>query len=142
MSISSARAAQPALVSFGLSGSRFAAPLDSVREVVRFRELKPIPGMSAPLAGLLELRGLALPVTDLRGCREGGDVLVIDAGDGDVRGLAVDGVHSVLTAADCRPGHLPTGLPSYVTGVCHDSQGQLLLVDLVQMLAGAKPAQT
>ena len=93
------------LVVFRLGDREYATALTSVREVVRLEGLVDLPGMTPPLAGVLDLRGTALPVLDLRpaavpGAR--GDVLVlqeqVDTGTGGaVVGVAVDAVRAVVT---------------------------------------------
>ena len=54
------------LVTFRLGDREYATPLADVREVVRLEGLVDLPGMPPPLAGVLDLRGAALPVLDLR----------------------------------------------------------------------------
>ena len=54
------------LVTFRIGERDYAAPLDDVREVVRLTGLADLPGTTAPFAGVLDLRGTALPVLDLR----------------------------------------------------------------------------
>lgn len=44
----------------------FSCPILSVREVLRTHGLKFLPGAQAPTSGLVELRGVVLPVIDLR----------------------------------------------------------------------------
>ena len=124
-------------VLFRLGERTFATPLDAVREIVRLSGLQTLPGMTPPLAGVIELRGLPLPVVDVResGDDDRGDVLVVDAGDESV-GVAVDAVSAVL-----HPDELPaadastsTSLPAYVVGVRHRAGAPVLLVDLNLLL--------
>jgi chemotaxis signal transduction protein len=90
-----------------------------------------------PLAGVLELRGVPLPVMDVRAggsSPDAGDVLVM-AVDGDVVGVAVDGVETVLHPHQLGAPTTPAKvLPSYVIGVCPGPEGPILLVDLRLML--------
>ena len=53
------------LVTFVLGEREYATPLSVIREVVRLEGLADLPGMTPPLAGVLDLRGTALPVLDL-----------------------------------------------------------------------------
>ena len=105
------------LVTFVLGEREYATPLTAVREVVRLEGLADLPGMTPPLAGVLDLRGAALPVLDLRsgavaGAR--GDVLVMQ-GDETPVGVAVDRVSAVLEDSALGEG-TPAGdeLPPYV----------------------------
>ena len=125
-------------VMFRLAARTFATSLDDVREIVRLAGLERLPGVQAPLAGVIELRGAPLPVLDVRGpdaAEDQGDVLVLEV-DGDAVGVAVDQVLAVLPAEALpeltdRPAKV---LPSYVIGVRRSADGPVLLVDLEKML--------
>jgi chemotaxis signal transduction protein len=133
-------------VMFRLGPRSFATSLDDVLEIVRLQGLEPIPGAVPPLAGVLELRGVPLPVMDVRAAgssAEEGDVLVMLL-DGDPIGVAVDSVDAVLHPDQLGDAQPPAKvLPSYVIGVCPSATGPVLLVDLRLMLdPGLVPAQT
>ena len=126
------------LVTFRIGGRDYAAPLGDVREVVRLQGVVDLPGMAPPLAGVLDLRGTALPVLDLRldPVAPGGDVLVLEGTAGEPFGVAVDAVRAVL-----RDDDLPVGpaqgsgeLPAYVVQVRAGSGGPVFLVDLQRMV--------
>src|SRR3712207_715561 len=92
-------------VTFRLGEREFAAALEGVREVLRLEGLQELPGMAAPMAGVVVLRGSPLPVMDLRAATaDRGDVLVLaDAGtEGQVLGIAVDGVTAVRGSGELR----------------------------------------
>jgi purine-binding chemotaxis protein CheW len=126
-------------VTFRLGEREFAALLEGVREVLRLEGLEALPGMVAPMAGVVELRGSPLPVMDLRAAgAERGDVLVLADGD-EVVGVAVDGVVAVRDIDDLQSGDdtaVPAGLPAYVIEVLRDTAADkpVLLVDLRRML--------
>jgi purine-binding chemotaxis protein CheW len=141
------------MVTFRLGQREYATPLADVREVVRLEGLADLPGMAPPLAGVLDLRGTALPVLDLRvGAQPGarGDVLVLERErsdgseglvDGSTVGVAVDQVRAVVSAGDLLPaGASPDQgvLPSYVVEVLRGSDGVVFLVDLVRMVDSAR----
>ena len=140
------------LVTFRLGSREYATPLADVREVVRLHELADLPGMAPPLAGVLDLRGVALPVLDLRaGCGPAapGDVLVLEGGryvggavDGGPVGVAVDQVRAVVDPLDLPPTGSEAGkglLPAYVLAVLRGPAGVVFLVDLPQMVALVVP---
>ena len=140
------------LVTFRLGSREYATPLADVREVVRLRELADLPGMAPPLAGVLDLRGAALPVLDLRaGSHRGGpgDVLVLEGGryvggslDGGPVGVAVDHVRAVVDPLDLPPTGSADGnglLPAYVLAVLRGPAGVVFLVDLPQMVSYVVP---
>ena len=137
------------LITFRLGEREYATSLDDVREVVRLEGLVDLPGMAPPLAGVLDLRGTALPVLDLRpAARPGacGDVLVLEpvaepgtAGLSDTGtvGVAVDQVRAVVAVEDLPcAGTTPDAglLPSYVVDVLRGAGGVIFLVDLVRMV--------
>jgi purine-binding chemotaxis protein CheW len=137
-------------VTFMLADRELACRLDDVREVVRLSVLDVLPGMVAPITGLLELRGNPLPVVDLRtgagvGAGDGaasrrGDVLVLATGVEAV-GVIVDRVTAVRDDDELvsHGEDRPSGLPSYVVEVLRRSghPAPVLLVDLRLLLAVA-----
>lgn len=150
------------LVTFRIGRREYATRLDDVREVVRLQGLADLPGMRPPLAGVLDLRGVALPVLDLRTgdgaagtdrrSTDDGDVLVL-AGDvgggrtgvsgGGLVGVAVDQVRAVVPADELAPaGAADAGvLPSYVLSVLRGTSGGVVfLVDLEQMVQAVRGA--
>lgn len=129
------------LVMFVLGEREYATPLSVVREVVRLEGLADLPGMTPPLAGVLDLRGSALPVLDLRSARgtdARGDVLVMEGAEALV-GVAVDRVSAVVDADELGQGG-GTGdeLPSYVRDVLRGKTGPVFLVDLPAMVEAAR----
>lgn len=128
------------LVTFRLGAREYATSLCDVHEVVRLEGLADLPGMTAPLAGVLDLRGEALPVLDLRADPAGrGDVLVV-SGQGGRYGVAVDQVRAVVKDADL-PGAGETGagvLPAYVLQVRRGADGPVFLVELAGMVDCAR----
>src|SRR3954469_21318750 len=54
------------LVTFTVGDDTLAAPVESVERVVRFAQPSPVPGMPDWLEGVIEYRGVMVPVIDLR----------------------------------------------------------------------------
>ncbi|CAN5248998.1 chemotaxis protein CheW [soil metagenome] len=136
------------LVTFRLGEREYATALSDVREVVRLEGLTDLPGMVPPLAGVLDVRGSALPVLDLRRGEAGdrGDVLVLEHGRGallDAKpvGVAVDQVRAVLPEGALPLAGAPTEqgvLPGYVVEVLRGASGVVFLVDLARMVDSAR----
>jgi len=136
------------LVTFRLGQREYATPLS----VVRLEGLTDLPGMVPPLAGVLDVRGSALPVLDLRRGAAGdrGDVLVLQRGgadgrggllDGGTVGVAVDQVRAVLPEGALPLAGAPTEqgvLPGYVVEVLRGASGVVFLIDLVRMVDSAR----
>lgn len=124
-------------VLFRLGERTFATRLDEVREIVRLQGLERLPGTTPPLAGVIVLRGMPLPVLDVRAAGsadDSGDVLVIDTG-ADTVGVAVDEVSAVLHPDELPEGDTaPKALPSYVVGVHTYAGRPVLLVNLQALL--------
>lgn len=132
------------LVTFVLGEREYATPLSSIREVVRLEGLADLPGMTPPLAGVLDLRGTALPVLDLRlsaGAEARGDVLVLEGDDGEFVGVAVDKVRAVVDEAELTDaGTAGQELPPYVVQILKGAAGTVFLVDLPKMVESAREA--
>jgi purine-binding chemotaxis protein CheW len=134
------------LVTFVLGSREYATPLSSIREVVRLENLADLPGMTPPLAGVLDLRGAALPVLDLRKgatAETRGDVLVMESGSQDGKdsfvGVAVDRVRAVVEVDELEQiGLAGPELPSYVLEVLRSPSGPVFLVDLHLMVEAAR----
>jgi purine-binding chemotaxis protein CheW len=128
-------------VTFRLDGRDLAARIELVREVVRLGALVTLPGMVPPMAGVLDLRGTALPVVDMRVGSGGGpgDVLVL--GDGErTYGFVCDAVSAVVSSDSLAPDPAPgvrDSLPEYVEAVLRGPDGPVFLVDVLRMSSGA-----
>lgn len=128
------------LVTFRLGSREYATALCSVREVVRLEGLADLPGMTPPLVGVIDLRGSALPIMDLRTgerCARG-DVLVLDLAGAPV-GVAVDQVRAVIDSLPSAGGD-HGALPDYVQDVLRGSDGPVFLVELTALLAAVRAA--
>jgi purine-binding chemotaxis protein CheW len=129
------------LVTFVLGEREYATPLAVIREVVRLEGLTDLPGMTPPLAGVLDLRGTALPVLDLRSNRgkdARGDVLVMEGAESPV-GVAVDRVSAVVEEQELgQGGAAGDELPSYVQQVLRGKSGPVFLVNLPEMVDAAR----
>lgn len=141
------------LVTFRLGSREYATTLQAVREVVRLERLADLPGMKAPLVGVIDLRGIALPVLDLRvgaGPDSRGDVLVLERTNADGSGglvndssigVAVDEVRAVIGPDELVPAGAAAQegvLPSYVLEVLRGDIGVVFLVDLAAMVDSAR----
>lgn len=126
-------------VTFRLDGQAYATRIASVREVVRLAQLAVLPGLTPPIAGVLDLRGVSLPVVDIRASGGPGDVLVLSSEDADY-GFACDEVLAVVgedTLVEETSRAAASGtLPPYVETVLRGPDGPVFLVD-VDRMAGA-----
>ena len=122
-------------VAFRLDGRDLATRIELVREVVRLSELVTLPGMTPPLAGVLDLRGTSLPVVDVRATPGGpGDVLVLQDGD-TAYGFVCDSVSEVVGAETLavEESRASESMPEYVEAVLRGEAGPVFLVDVRRM---------
>jgi purine-binding chemotaxis protein CheW len=102
------------LIEFSLQGEHYGLPIASVREIIRYTPPRVTATARGLVRGMINLRGLVLPVLDLSE-RLGGTlsitdatrILVIDVAEG-VLGLIVDGVDGVTHV----PGDRITSIPA------------------------------
>lgn len=122
-------------VAFRLDGRDLAMRIELVREVVRLSELVTLPGMTPPLAGVLDLRGMSLPVVDVRATPGGpGDVLVLQDGDASY-GFVCDAVSAVVGSETLavEESRASDAMPDYVEAVLRGDAGPVFLVDVRRM---------
>jgi purine-binding chemotaxis protein CheW len=135
------------LLTFTLDGDSYAIPVEWVREIVRLREITPMPRVPAEIRGVISLRGEIVQVLDLC-CRLGirtreparsNRIIVLHGDPGNVTGLLVDSVKEVLRVAEEAIQPPPSGESDSVEALCRreDEFISLLNLDRVLGLAGA-----
>jgi purine-binding chemotaxis protein CheW len=102
------------LIEFSLQGEHYGLPIASVREIIRYTPPRVTATARGLVRGMINLRGLVLPVLDLSerlggalSITEATRILVIDVAEG-VLGLIVDGVDGVTHV----PGDRITSIPA------------------------------
>lgn len=137
-------------------GAEYGIDVQNVREIRAYEAPTRVPGAAPWLCGVLQLRGAAVPVVDLR-ARLGMQAaaygastvaLVVDRG-GASTALVVDAVHDVTTLADDAIQTPASQLPGLRTGYLHgiatvpgeDSPRTLLLLDTDRLLARSDAPQ-
>ena len=133
-------------LSFGLGAEHYAIDISFVREIIKPREITDIPRVPAFILGIISLRGLIVPVYDLR-CRlnlgqgsaagERARIIVCEQGD-RVAGLLVDQITQVVRFSQ-RDIELPPATLSgvdrdLVEGVGRIDKKMLILLDLASVL--------
>ena len=136
------------LVTFRLGEERYAIDIQSVREIRGWSPATPLPNAQPFMQGVVNLRGLVLPVMDLAR-RLGGPasapsarhaVIVIEY-EGRLMGLLVDGVSGIL---GIEPGSLQPapdlsggGSESLLEGIITGADGMTSLLDLAWLVPEA-----
>ena len=136
------------LVAFQLDRQTYALPIEPIVQIIEMVAITPIPQVNPAVEGVINVRGTAVPVINLR-CQLGlpeaklqlhTPIILVRSGERMV-GLIVDQVADVLNiSADqiTRPQDmLPDELSDVplLQGLTHTSQGTLLLLDLEHLLA-------
>ena len=132
------------VVVFRLEAERYGIDIFRVNEIVRLREITPIPRTAAHVRGLINLRGRTIPVVDLRArfgisgdaCTEKARIIVVEAEDGQV-GLVVDEVCEVSAIAGTSiepPPSLLGGIGDCVRGIARREDRLVALLDLDRTL--------
>lgn len=111
---------QRQLLAFSLGSEEYALDIELIREIIKPREITEIPRVADHVLGILSLRGLVIPVYDLKqrlrlGRSEphaGARIIVCQCRD-LVVGLLVDAITQVVKIS--RDGVEPT--PAHMTGV-------------------------
>ncbi len=141
------------LLTFTLGEEEYGVPILRVQEVKGYSPLTPIPGTARHLRGVLNLRGLVVPVIDLRakfGMPEVPydkfTVIVIATVGARIVGLTVDAISDVLSVGEAElspPPELGAQLDaSYTTGLARVGEKVVLLLDIDALVAsdGITPA--
>jgi purine-binding chemotaxis protein CheW len=127
----------PRLLIFGVGGRLCACELDSIREIVPYRQATRLPGAPPYVTGLINLRGTILTVMDM-GLRLGaspidpvkGSIVLAESGT-RVIGLGVDELRDVQrvsrTQIEPADGEIGSGL---VSGVLQVGEDVAMLLDV------------
>jgi chemotaxis signal transduction protein len=125
-----------------VDGSPYAVPVENVREIVRVRPITPIPRVAKEVLGVISLRGEIIQVLDLR-LRLGlasdtptkaQRIVVVQADDGRVAGVLVDGVREVLRVPESAIGAPAAADAGIVAALCTHGTEFVSIVDPQRLL--------
>ena len=134
------------VVVFRLDGESYGIDIFRIHEIIRMREITPVPGTDEHIRGLVNLRGKTIPVVDLKSrfgqlASDHTDttrIIVVESAQGNV-GIIVDEVREVRTLAgedvENAPALATTDATDFVRGVAKDSDTLVTLLDLDRLLA-------
>jgi purine-binding chemotaxis protein CheW len=120
-----------------------------VREIVRMREITPIPRQPRYVEGVMNIRGEIIPVVNLKrrfGLQENGSkhrhIVIVESAKGPV-GMLVDSVSEVIRvpAQQIHPSPQVTkGIEGeYLRGICELGEKLMIYLDLQKLLEQAVP---
>ncbi len=130
------------LLTFQLADAPYAIPVERVREIVRLREVTPMPRVPDCVLGVIALRGEIVQVVDLR-MRLGlataeptraSRVIVLHGDDDRVTGVLVDAVREVLRVTEEAMRPASAGDGGNVSELCVRGDEFVSLVDLDRVL--------
>jgi purine-binding chemotaxis protein CheW len=134
------------MLAFLLGGEEYVLPVDQVHEVLKLREITPVPHTPDYLLGVCSLRGTVLPVVDLArrlgfaagACDDKSRILVTGPDADDRIGLLVDRVKSVVRfpASSVRPvpDTVERGM-EFLRGIARRDQRLIILLDVEKAAA-------
>ena len=137
------------LVVFDLAGEHYGVDIATVREIIQMQTITRIPGSEFFVEGLINLRGVVIPVIDLRkrfGFAEAENdkdtrIIVIHSRHKDI-GMIVDSVTEVLriTSDSIEPTSsiLINGDTNYLRGTAKLPDRLVILLDVQELLGGAE----
>lgn len=133
-------------LAFALGSEEYAAPLLTVREVLAFTEVTPVPYTPPHFLGIMNLRGQVISVIDMRlKFRMPKTVLTAETAiiifelDALCLGVVVDAVNSVLAVSQADispPPETEAGINAdFITGVIRRDKRLTLLLDISRTLS-------
>ncbi len=133
-------------LTFRLGGEEYGVDIQKVQEIRSYEPPTRIPHAPSHIKGVVNLRGVIVPIVDLR-TRLGCDsvdytsftVVIVLAVAGRVVGTVVDSVSDVLDLPEAEI-KAPPGLPGeggrdFITGIATAGERMLMLVDMDTLLA-------
>ena len=137
---------QVQLVTFKVGGEEFGLDVFQVHEILRWQEPTPVPKAPAFVEGVLDVRGLLVPVIDLRKRFEVPELaydddtrIVLVDFQGERLGLVVDAVTEVLRAPETAVSPPPAffkGLSAeFLRGIVRLEGRLVVLLDLEKVLS-------
>ena len=138
----------PQVITFMLGEEKYGVDILRARELITYPggAVTPIPGMPAFIVGVLNLRGVVIPVMDLRIRFQLSDavynrytVIIIVEVEGKQVGLIIDSVSDVVHLEEEQVQsveHLTGGIDSaYISGVVNVKESMVILLDVDHLLS-------
>lgn len=132
-------------ICFNLGSQEYGVPLLSIKEVLGFPEVTPIPQTPKHFLGIMNLRGNVISVMDLRvkiglssENTEETSVMIFDSGH-YVLGVVVDKINSVISIAEAdiseRPVLESNASTDYIEHIYRSKDQLVLLVSIARALS-------
>ncbi|MFK4259497.1 chemotaxis protein CheW [Agrobacterium tumefaciens] len=132
------------IIAFRLHDQEFCVHTTSIREIRGWRPATPIPHAPADVIGVMNLRGIVIPIIDLANklgmqstVPNERSAIVVAEVHGMVIGLVVDRVSDILTVATSRLQPVPeiggSESPCFVDGIIAQPDGMICFLNLERM---------
>lgn len=136
---------------FRLAGENYALDIRRIKEVIRPQKVTPVPKSPPFIEGVINLRGMVVPVIDLRkrfGLTRPNDDrrarIIICVVERKCIGLLVDEATEVcrFSRQDVRPASpfLGGAEAEFIMGVCRQGENLIMLLDLDRLLSAGETA--
>ena len=138
----------PQVITFKLGDETYGINILETRELITYPtgEVTPIPGTPEFIVGVINLRGVVIPVMDLRirfnfseAIYDDDKVIVIVEVEGKQIGLIVDSVSDVAFIVEDQVQsveHFSSGIDTaYISGIVEARETMLILLDIQQLLS-------
>jgi purine-binding chemotaxis protein CheW len=130
------------LLTFRLAGTPYAIPVERVREIVRLREITPMPRVPDFVLGVVALRGEIVQVVDMRlrlglEAREAtrsNRIILLHGDEERVTGVLVDAVEQVMRVSEDQVLASSSGEAGVVSELCTSGEEFVSLVDMDRVL--------
>ncbi len=141
------------LIGFTAGGERFAIDIAEAHEINRFEHINRIPGMPDQVLGVIDVRGVVIPVINLAeklalpAQSITKDTRIIIAGfNGDRIGILVDSVSEVLRVSgnsfEKPPSIIQRVNSEYICGIIRTDKQLIVVLDLLRLLKDYSPSST
>ena len=141
------------LIGFTVGEERFAIAISEVHEINRFEHISKIPDLPDHVLGVIDLRGVVVPVINLAeklGISSQGvtkDTRIIIVGfNGDKIGILVDSVSEVLRVSNSSLERPPSIIQSvnaeYICGIIRNNNQLIVVLDFLRLFKDYSPLQT
>ena len=139
-------------VTFNLENETYGVNVMVVKEVLKFQDIAPVPGVPDYVMGIINIRGTVISVINTRRRfglhdREPDDntrIVILEIGK-HVLGIVVDSVAEVVylrgSEIETAPQVNKDETARFITGVCHREDQLLILVELDKLLTEEELAE-
>jgi len=133
------------IVIFKMASREYGVDIRQVREVIRMKEIIPVPESSEFVEGVISLRGAVVPVINMRKkfglenkAREKTNRIIVTHINRQIVGVIVDEVMDVIYTEEgnIAPPDEVLKDAEYLTGVAKTAERLILMMDLEKILSG------